>query len=47
MLDRLCAAVKVFYENPKNLKAYEAWKNQGGKHYGTNNCNAGNDTGES
>lgn len=26
MLDRLCAAVKAFYEDPNNVKAYEAWK---------------------
>lgn len=25
MLDRLCAAVRAFYENPKNIQAYEAW----------------------
>ena len=26
MLDRLCAAVTAFYENPQNVQAYEAWK---------------------
>lgn len=26
MLDRLCAAVKEFYDNPINRQAYEAWK---------------------
>ena len=26
MLDRLCEAVKAFYEDPKNKKAYLAYK---------------------
>lgn len=26
MLDSLCEAVKVFYENPKNKAAYQAYK---------------------
>lgn len=26
MLDRLCAAVNAFYENPQNVQAYLAWK---------------------
>lgn len=26
LLDRLCAAVNAFYENPENMKAYLAWK---------------------
>ena len=26
MLDRLCTAVKAFYENPQNMQAYLAWK---------------------
>lgn len=28
MLDCLCTAVKRFYENPTNRKAYEAWKSK-------------------
>lgn len=28
MLDCLCTAVKHFYENPNNRKAYEAWKSK-------------------
>lgn len=30
-LDRLCAAAKAFYENPDNVKAYEAWKKEANK----------------
>lgn len=41
MLDRLCAAVKEFYEKPENIKAYEAWKkNKEENHdkYNNSNC---------
>lgn len=39
MLDRLCTAVKVFYDNPLNQKAYEAWKNNKEATHATNNSN--------
>lgn len=28
MLDRLCLALKEFYDNPNNKRAYEAWKKE-------------------
>lgn len=37
MLDRLCAAVKTFYENPKNKQAYEAWKQNKEANYESDN----------
>ncbi len=38
MLDRLCAALKEFYDNPNNRKAFEAWKqNKEEQTYGTTN----------
>lgn len=48
MLDRLCAAVKEFYENPKNVEAYQAWKHKKeAKRYDANHTDLGPDTGES
>lgn len=28
MLERLCAEVKSFYQNPKNIEAFEAWQKE-------------------
>ena len=42
MLDRLCAAVKAFYEDPNNVKAYEAWKKNKEAQY-ENHCHDGLD----
>lgn len=39
MLEQLYAAAKVFYANPINQKAYEAWKNNKEDIYATNNNN--------
>ena len=42
MLDRLCAAVKEFYSNDKNMQAYLAWKNKEEKQNGNYNQNGVN-----
>ena len=46
MLDRLCAAVKAFYEDPNNVKAYEAWKKNKEATKNENNRNYGTDSGK-
>lgn len=28
MLERLCAEVKSFYQDPKNIEAFEAWQKE-------------------
>lgn len=41
MLTRLLDAAKTFYQNPKNVQAYEAWKKQKEAiNNGTNHVNA-------
>lgn len=38
MLERLLANAKAFFQNPENLKAFEAWKQNKEEHtYGTTN----------
>ena len=40
MLDRLLGGVKSFFNNPANLQAFEAWRNnKEEKSYGTNLIN--------
>lgn len=40
MLERLLANAKAFFQNPENLKAFEAWKQNKEEHpYGTNYVN--------
>lgn len=46
MLDRLCAAVKAFYENPQNAQAYEAWKKNKEANQNENHNHNGPDSGK-
>ncbi len=46
MLDRLCAAVTAFYENPKNVQVYEAWKKNKEATKNEDHCNYGSDSGK-
>lgn len=47
MLDRLCAAVNAFYENPQNMQAYLAWKKNKEANHNENHTHNGPDRGES
>lgn len=40
MLERLCESARMFFKDPKNCKAFEAWKNnKEDMNYGTNHVN--------
>lgn len=47
MLDRLCATVNAFYENPQNMQAYLAWKKNKEAKQNENHTHNGPDRGES